>query len=140
MFADEDDTKEYPVYNAEPVGHPEAVVHTPNAVTTKPKITKISGLKFDQDKIDWSLLPIEPTEEMIKVLMFGTKKYSRDNWKHVEDHKRRYYNAALRHLTAWQKGEQNDLETGFNHLAHALCCITFLLGREEDKNVKKAEK
>lgn len=88
------------------------------------------GQKFDTDKLDWSLLPIEPTEEVIKVLMFGAKKYAPDNWKHVEDYERRYYSAAQRHLTAWKKGDKVDEETGLSHLAHALCCILFLLGKE----------
>jgi hypothetical protein len=31
-----------------------------------------------------------------------------------------------RHLWAWKEGEQNDPESGKNHLAHALCCLMFL--------------
>lgn len=92
----------------------------------------MEGIKFDDGKLDWSLLPIEPIEEVIKVLMFGAKKYAPGNWKKVDDHKRRYYNAAIRHLTAWQKGEKFDSETGANHLAHAICCLIFLLGRENE--------
>ena len=88
------------------------------------------GVKYDQEKLDWSLLPIEPIEEVVKVLMFGAKKYAPDNWKKVPDAERRYYNAAMRHLTSWQKGEKLDSETGLSHLAHALCCITFLLGKD----------
>jgi len=106
---------------------------SPNIYTQDKKLKEtVVGVKFDQDKLDWSLLPLEPIEEVVKVLMFGSKKYSPNNWKHIEDHERRYYNAAMRHLTAWQKGEKVDYETGLSHLAHALCCLTFLLGREND--------
>ena len=30
----------------------------------------LKGIKYDADKLDWSLLPIEPVEDVIKVLMF----------------------------------------------------------------------
>ena len=90
-----------------------------------------AGIKFDDDKLEWNLLPLEATEEVIKVLMLGAKKYAPDNWKHVDDHERRYYNAALRHITAWKKGEGNDPETGLSHLAHAICCLMFIVDREE---------
>jgi len=99
--------------------------------TTLPEMTTI-GKKFDQNKIDWSLLPIEPTEEVIKVLMYGANKYAPDNWKHVEDHERRYYNAIMRHISAWKKGEKTDQETGISHLAHAVCSLLFILGRENE--------
>ena len=35
--------------------------------------------------------------------------------------------AAQRHLTAWFQGEDKDEETANNHLAHASCCILYLL-------------
>ena len=64
------------------------------------------GIKRDDDKIKWSLLPLKPVEEIVKVLMFGAKKYEPDNWKHVEPHER-YWDAAIRHLAAWKEGEKN---------------------------------
>lgn len=88
------------------------------------------GVKYDAGKLDWALLPVEPIEETIKVLMFGAQKYARDNWKKVDNHEVRYYNAAMRHITAWQKGEKVDSETGISHIAHAMCCLTFLLAKE----------
>lgn len=100
---------------------------TPNNLKSN---TSSIGLKFDSEKLDWSLLPIEPVEEVIKVLMVGAKKYAPNNWKHVDDFERRYWNAAMRHLTAYQKGEKFDSETGLSHLAHASCCILFLLARQ----------
>jgi hypothetical protein len=87
---------------------------------------KSVGAKCDGDKADWSLLPIEPVEEVVQVLMFGAKKYAPDDWKHVENGEVRYFNAAMRHILAWKKGENTDPETGINHLAHATCCLLFL--------------
>ena len=89
-----------------------------------------SGVKYDSDKLDWSLLPIDAIEEVIKVLMFGAKKYSANNWKHVDDFNRRYYNASLRHLTQRQQGEILDSDSNLSHLAHAACNVLFLLSKE----------
>jgi len=94
------------------------------------------GMKFDTGKIEWDLMPIEAMEEVIQVMMYGSKKYAKNNWKFVEDHKVRYYNAAMRHLFAWQNGQTSDPETGFNHLAHAMCCILFLLARKNEDQLK----
>lgn len=84
------------------------------------------GRKDDAGKLDWTLLPIEPTEDVIRVLAFGAAKYARDNWRLVPDAKNRYTAAAIRHIVAHQKGEQNDPESGLPHLAHAACCLLFL--------------
>jgi hypothetical protein len=62
----------------------------------------------------------------VEILTFGAEKYEPDNWKHVPDSKRRYFDAMQRHLWAWKEGEQDDPETGKNHLAHAMCCLMFL--------------
>jgi hypothetical protein len=88
------------------------------------------GRKFDDNKVDWDLLPIPAVKDVIGVLMFGAKKYARGNWEHVPDAKRRYYSAALRHLTSWREGERRDEESGLRHLAHAGCCVLFILALE----------
>jgi hypothetical protein len=43
----------------------------------------------------------------------------------------RPFSAAMRHLWAWWKGEQADPETGLPHLAHAACCLMFLMAYEK---------
>ena len=88
---------------------------------------KEEGRKFDNDKPEYGLLPPNALHEKVKVLTYGAKKYARDNWKFVPDSKRRYFDALQRHLWAWKKGEQLDHETGLYHLAHAACCLDFLL-------------
>jgi len=42
----------------------------------------------------------------------------------------RLYAATFRHLTAWWGGERTDQETGLSHLAHAGCCVCFLIAFE----------
>lgn len=85
-----------------------------------------AGRKDDQNKPDWTLLPIAPVENVVKVLDFGAQKYARDNWQKVPDARRRYAAAALRHIMAHQKGERLDPESGLPHLSHAVCCLLFL--------------
>jgi len=84
------------------------------------------GVKHDADKLDWWLVPPE-FERVVEVLMFGAGKYAPDNWRKVPDWRRRYYNAARRHLEDWRKGERLDPESGKHHLGHAACCVIFLL-------------
>lgn len=100
------------------------------AVGTKVEGAQI-GRKFDGGKLDYTLVPFEALDEIVKVLMFGAQKYERDNWRHVENAMQRYTAAAFRHLTAYNKGEHTDPETGISHLAHVGCCVLFMLGLEK---------
>lgn len=84
------------------------------------------GRKFDGGKLRYGLLPPLALKATVDVLTFGAEKYEPDNWKHVPDSKRRYFDAAQRHLWAYKEGEQIDPESGRHHLAHALCCLMFL--------------
>ena len=84
------------------------------------------GRKFDGGKLQYGLLPPEALKATVEILTFGAQKYEPGNWKKVPDAKRRYFDAMMRHLWAWHSGEQNDDESGKNHLAHAMCCLMFL--------------
>ena len=89
------------------------------------------GRKYDAGKPDYTLLPWDAVEEVVRVLDFGAKKYARDNWRHVSDADTRYLAAAFRHLSAYAQGEKVDPETGLSHLAHAGCCVLFLMSLEK---------
>ena len=90
------------------------------------------GRKYDAGKPDWSLLPWGAINDVVQVLTFGAAKYSPDNWCRVPDARRRYFGAAMRHLTAWWGGEDRDPETELPHLAHATCCLLFLAAADRD--------
>lgn len=89
-----------------------------------------SGRKSDRGKLRYDLLPVDVLEQIVRVLTAGATKYGDENWKNVEPYKDRYYAAAMRHLVAWRQGEVADREDGLPHLAHALCCIIFILWKD----------
>jgi hypothetical protein len=87
----------------------------------------MTGVKRDRGKPRWSLLPWGALASVVGVLEYGASKYDVDNWKRVENPRQRYFDAAMRHLLAWHMGEVHDPESGLPHLAHAVCCVLFLL-------------
>ena len=95
------------------------------------------GVKFDGHKPRWSLLPKGAVLQIIEVLEFGAAKYAENNWQYVENGRQRYYDALMRHMEAWWLGEKTDPESGLSHLAHAGCCLVFLLWLDRDIDSKK---
>lgn len=85
------------------------------------------GVKHDKGKLQYHLLPRRAEREVVRVLMHGAAKYSADNWRSVEPMNERYYDAARRHLDAFMSGQLLDGESGLHHLAHAVCCVLFML-------------
>ena len=92
-----------------------------------------AGLKHDQGKPRYSLIPSSALASIVDVLEYGATKYAPDGWKHVENARERYYNASMRHIQSWWHGEKLDDETGLPHLAHAACCLMFLLWLDEEQ-------
>lgn len=85
-----------------------------------------TATKFDKEKNRLELLPPLALEEIGKVMTFGAVRYGTDNWRKGMAW-RRLIGAALRHTMAFARGENTDPDTGICHLAHAACCILFLL-------------
>jgi Domain of unknown function (DUF5664) len=89
-----------------------------------------TGVKHDQDKPDMSLLSGVALMKVAQVMTFGKKKYSAHNWRGGFVWSRPLA-ASLRHIFSYISGEDKDPETGISHLAHASCCLMFLLEFEE---------
>lgn len=84
--------------------------------------------RFDSGKTDWSLMPWEAVEEINKVLEFGAKKYSSQNWRVGSGFSwTRVLSSLLRHTFAWARGEDLDPESGLSHLSHMGCNVIFLI-------------
>lgn len=99
-----------------------------------------TGRKHDSNKPRYSLLPTGTVNQVIQVLEYGASdKYEVDNWQKIPDARRRFYDAAMRHIDAWWNGEINDLDkdgvkgSQLPHLAHAICCLLFLLWFDEQE-------
>jgi len=91
----------------------------------KPKLQQ--GVKHDQQKRRFSLFPTRTLYAVVDVLEYGARKYEEENWRKVPDSRKRYYDASMRHINDWWMGETHDPESGLHHLAHAMCCLVFLL-------------
>ena len=82
------------------------------------------GVKADQGKLQWHLLPLQYLRGVVRVMMKGALKYAPNNWRRGMPWSQPI-NALQRHIDAWQSGEDCDPETGEHHLDHAMCCLMF---------------
>lgn len=73
----------------------------------------------------------EAVLEVIKVLTYGAKKYSPDNWKLVEESA--YHDAFQRHYLDYCKGEKLDSESDLPHIAHMIASLFFILQKNLEK-------
>lgn len=83
------------------------------------------GVKDNRGKSRVDLIPVEALELTGRVLEYGARKYKPDNWRLGL----RYSDtmaSLLRHLYAFQRGEDLDPETELPHLGHAMCQLLFL--------------
>jgi len=62
-----------------------------------------------------------------EVMRQGSAKYGYFNWSSERMKASTYYAAALRHLLQWWTGEEQDAESGVDHLAHLMACAMILL-------------
>lgn len=102
----------------------------------------MAGIKYDANKPRLAEMIIdfkEPLIELCKVWEFGANKYSKSNWKLVNNGKDRYTNAMIRHLVAEDNNLYDD-ESELLHASHiafnALARLKFIL--EEEKMIDNA--
>ena len=88
------------------------------------------SLRYNNGKPDYSLLPLSTLTEVVRVLEYGASKYERNNWLKPTNWEVSFA-CLMRHMSAWQAGEDNDQESGRSHLAHAACNILQLLHQLE---------
>ena len=86
---------------------------------------KGSGARYNDDKPDLSLIPLSTLEDEARVWMYGKEKYAAWNWTKGMDWSIPLA-CALRHLAAFQAGEDLDRESGLPHIAHAMCNLRML--------------
>ena len=79
-------------------------------------------MKFDNGKPPIHLVPPEAIIAASQVFAFGAQKYGENNWRMDIDNYpySRHYSSIMRHLLAFNSGEDLDPESGLPHLHHAL--------------------
>lgn len=83
------------------------------------------GSKNDSQKPDLSLIPTDALLGMGQALTYGANKYARHNYRDGINYSR-LVAATMRHLSAWNEGENNDSESGLSHLDHAMASLAML--------------
>lgn len=93
---------------------------------------EVIGLKYDEGKPKWDLLPWREVGQIVDVITHGAEKYGICNWQHLKPFRPRYFGALFRHTIARLMGEKIDRDSGLPHLAHAGCNILFLLWADNE--------
>lgn len=96
------------------------------------EVINSGALKFDNGKPPLSLIPTSALSVESRVMGFGASKYGRDNWRRGMEWSR-LIDAAMRHIAAFNDGEDIDPESGIHHLGHARCCLAFLIEYADKK-------
>lgn len=82
-------------------------------------------------KAPMELLPPFSLMETAWVHGLGAEKYGRYNWRKGDVNASIYVSAIMRHLMAWQSGEDNDPESGRSHLAHIAAGCNILMDAQK---------
>lgn len=94
------------------------------------------ALRYNKDKLKWSLVNFPALEPMVEVLMFGASKYSPNNWKKGLKQEE-ILESLQRHMNELYEGNLYDDESKLKHIGHILCNAMFYsyfqLKSEKDK-------
>lgn len=83
------------------------------------------GLRFNEGKDRYDLIPPFAEKQYAKVLTAGSIKYSENNWK-MGMRWSKVIASLKRHTAKIESGEDYDEETGILHSAHIMCNAAFL--------------
>lgn len=77
------------------------------------------ALRFNEGKVDWTLLDFKACEPLAQAMMYGATKYARENWKQTCKNPNEHLQSAMRHLIAIIQGEEYD-ESLVRHTGHVM--------------------
>lgn len=103
----------------------------PSKAKSELRVSKTGAVKASIGKRPLHLLPRDAIEAVADVMALGAAKYGDRNWERglsISDLVR----AADGHLWDWflRRNDGRDPQFGTSHLAHAACCVLFLLAHE----------
>ena len=97
---------------------------TYNKVMLKDLSKDKKALRYNEGKLKWSMVHYQSLAPLVRVLMYGEKKYARDNWKKGLN-REEILDSMMRHLTALIDGQEIDPESGEHHIGHIMCNCMF---------------
>lgn len=74
-------------------------------------------------KVPFHTIPTKPLLEVGLAMMEGGRKYGAHNYRQIGVCMSTYYDAAMRHLTAWWEGEDIDPDSGIHHVIKAIASL-----------------
>lgn len=77
-------------------------------------------------KVPFSTVPTPIIAEIGLAMLEGACKYGRHNYRAIGVRTSVYYDAALRHLTAFWEGEDIDPDSNLPHIVKAMACLAVL--------------
>jgi hypothetical protein len=83
---------------------------------TDQQTEKKEGMRFNDNKMRFDLIPLEWEVELARVLTIGAAKYTEDNWLKGMPWKK-IYSSMVRHANKFRSGMSLDQETRCHHLA-----------------------
>jgi hypothetical protein len=83
------------------------------------------GLRFNEGKTRYDLVPAYAQEQYARILTMGAQKYAERNWEKGMAWSK-IIASLERHLQAIKRGEDYDKESGMLHAAHVMCNAAFL--------------
>lgn len=103
----------------------EALTFHPLGIGDLESSAKGSGARYNEGKLDYSLVPFATLADEVRVWMYGKEKYAAWNWAKGMSWMA-VFASLQRHMAAWQRGEDTDPESGLPHLAHVMCNLRML--------------
>lgn len=88
--------------------------------------TDLSTVKDKDGKPRMSLILPNANAAVVRIREYGLQKYpDANNWRNVDNAD--WLDAAMRHLLKYLDGAEYDTESGYPHLWHALCDLSYLV-------------
>lgn len=89
-------------------------------------VSPTGGQRQNAGKLPVGLVPVSLIRGVAAVLAVGARKYAPRNWERGMEYSV-VYASLLRHLLAWQDGEDTDSESGRSHMEHVATNAAFLI-------------
>jgi len=94
------------------------------------------SLRFNENKLKWTLVDFPSLHELVKVLEFGAEKYAPNNWK-IGLNREEILESMQRHLVELMDNKELDNESKLHHMGHIMCNAMFYLHHHKNGTFAK---